>query len=217
MKIFGYIINSMLILGIVVYFVIIGIQSREPVMISVDLDTKKIKSSDLIASLDEPEEKEEVKEELDSEEDTEEVIEEEVVEEEVIEEVEEVSTPVSTPKPVTDVLETQVGSLSGYGPDCKGCSGFLFNGMDVRDGNIYYQDSTYGKVRILAGDRSYPEGTIVRVKNSKLPLFYGIVLDRGSVGFDGTHLFDLLYASEKEASFYGVSYNTTFEILRYGY
>ena len=117
MKIFGYIINSMLILGIVVYFVIIGIQSREPVMISVDLDTKKIKSSDLIASLDEPEEKEKVKGELDSEEDTEEVIEEEVVEEEVIEEVEEVSTPVSTPKPVTDVLETQVGSLSGYGPD----------------------------------------------------------------------------------------------------
>lgn len=218
MKIFSYIINSILILGIVVYFVILGIQSGESMTISTDLDTKKIKSSDLIASLDSHEEKEETKEEFDSEEVTEEVKEEEVVEEEeVFEEVEEVSTPASTSKPVTDVLETQVGSLSGYGPDCKGCSGYLANGMDVRNGNIYYQDSTYGKVRILAGDRSYPEGTIVRVKNSKLPLFYGIVLDRGSVGFDGTHLFDLLYASESEASLYGVSYNTTFEILRYGY
>ena len=119
---------------------------------------------------------------------------------------------------ISDVLETQVGSLSGYGPDCVGCSGFLASGIDVRNGNIYYSDSTYGNVRILAGDRSYPYGTIVRVKGSRLSEFIGIVLDRGgAVGFGKSHLFDLLYKSSAEALKNEVSYNTTFEILRYGY
>ena len=90
--------------------------------------------------------------------------------------------------------------------------------MDVRSGNIYYLDSTYGSVRILAGDKSYPYGTIVRVKNSRLSEFIGIVLDRGgAVGFGKSHLFDLLYQTSSEALKNEVSYNTTFEILRYGY
>ena len=129
---------------------------------------------------------------------------------------EEVSSPVE--EEVSDVLETQIGSLSGYGPDCVGCSGFLASGLDVRSGNIYYSDSTYGSVRILAGDKSYPYGTIVRVKNSRLSEFIGIVLDRGgAVGFGKSHLFDLLYQTSSEALKNEVSYNTTFEILRYGY
>ena len=70
----------------------------------------------------------------------------------------------------------------------------------------------------LAGDRSYPYGTIVRVKGSRLSEFVGIVLDRGgAVGFGKSHLFDLLYRSSAEALKNEVSYNTTFEILRYGY
>ena len=84
-------------------------------------------------------------------------------------------------------------------------------------GNITYYDSQYGNVRILSGDSSYPFGTIVRVKNSKFSEFIGIVLDRGgAVGFGKSHLFDLLFATSDEARTNAVSYNTTFEILRYG-
>ncbi len=217
MKIFSYVLNFILIIGIIGYITIVGIQSMSPVFVSTDLDIKKLKSSDIF-SCDEKISDEDNKDEnrkID-------IVEEDadkkdlVINDEKNIITEEVS---SSPQKVTsDVLETQVGSLSGYGPDCVGCSGLLASGMDVRNGNIYYSDSVYGKVRILAGDRSYPYGTIVRVKNSRLSEFIGIVLDRGgAVGFGKSHLFDLLYASESEASLDEVSYNTTFEILRYGY
>lgn len=126
---------------------------------------------------------------------------------------------VSTPPVVSDVLESHVGRMSGYGPDCAGCSGYLASGKYVGNGTIYYSDSKYGQVRILAGDRTYPFGTIVRVKNSKVSSqFLGIVLDRGGmIGFGKKFLFDLLYSSEKEALRDEVSYQTTFEVLRYGY
>lgn len=131
---------------------------------------------------------------------------------------EEVVSNVVEKQPVSDVLETQVGKMSGYGPDCKGCSGYLASGRYVGDGNIYYNDSKYGTVRIVAGDYSYKMGTIVRVKNSRAGNFIAIVLDRGSsIGFGKKFLFDLLYQSEKDAAKDEVSYNTTFEILRYGY
>lgn len=220
MKIFVYIINFMFILAIVFYFTIAGIQSTEPTVVSVELKEKNLKSSDLLeyaqnvgsvvaknvesSSSDFEEEKMEVSE----------------VEETVSENSknDSISSVNDEETHVTDVLETQVGSLSGYGPDCYGCSGILASGLDVRDGTIYYSDATYGNVRILAGDYAYPYGTIVRVKNSKISEFIGIVLDRGSaIGFGKSHLFDLLFPSSSDALAYEVSYNTTFEILRYGY
>ncbi len=116
------------------------------------------------------------------------------------------------------VLESYIGSLSGYGPDCYLCSGYLASGDSVLDGHIYYHDPTYGDIRILAGDSRYAFGTIVRVKNSVLGDFLGIVLDRGgSIGFGKKFLFDLLYSTEAQASINGVSHQVTFEILRYGY
>lgn len=131
---------------------------------------------------------------------------------------EEIVSNVVEKQSVSDVLETQVGKMSGYGPDCKGCSGYLASGRYVGDGNIYYNDSKYGTIRIVAGDYSYKMGTIVRVKNSRAGNFIAIVLDRGSsIGFGKKFLFDLLYQSEKDAVKDEVSYNTTFEILRYGY
>ena len=220
MKIFVYIINFMFILAIVLYFTIAGIQSTKPTVVSVELKEKNLKSSDLLeyaqnvgsvvtknvesSSSDFEEEKMEVSE----------------VEETVSEnsENDSISSVNDEETHVTDVLETQVGSLSGYGPDCYGCSGILASGLDVRDGMIYYSDATYGNVRILAGDYAYPYGTIVRVKNSKISEFIGIVLDRGgAIGFGKSHLFDLLFPSSSDALAYEVSYNTTFEILRYGY
>lgn len=214
MKIFGYIINSVLILGIVLYLVIVGINATKPTVLSTDISTKKLKSSELLV------------EEKQMEHDLNKEVVEEVVKEEMIEDVsvegeidldeqivEEESLPI-----ISDVLESHVGTMSGYGPDCRGCSGFLASGKYVGDGNVTYYDSDYGNVRILAGDVSIPFGSIVRVKNSRVPEFVGIVLDRGgSIGFGKKFLFDLLYPSEDIALSDEVSYNTTFEILRFGY
>ena len=118
---------------------------------------------------------------------------------------------------VDDVLEIQLGKLSRYGPDCYLCTGYLAYRHYVGSGTIYYNDNYYGNVRILAGDKSYPFGTIVRVSYD-MESFLGIVLDRGgSIGFNGKALFDLLYPNEYLANKDGVNYNTKFEILRYGF
>lgn len=118
---------------------------------------------------------------------------------------------------VDDVLEIQLGKLSRYGPDCYLCTGYLAYGLYVGSGTIYYNDNYYGNVRILAGDKSYPFGTIVRVSYD-MESFLGIVLDRGgSIGFNGKALFDLLYPNEYLANKDGINYNTKFEILRYGF
>lgn len=129
-----------------------------------------------------------------------------LVQEEIEEKIEE----------VVNVFENEIliGKMSGYGPDCVGCSGYVASGMYVGDGNIYYDDSEYGSVRIVAGDKKYKFGTIVRINDSML----AIVLDRGgSIGIGKNFLFDLLYESEAEANKNGVSYNTKFEILRNGF
>lgn len=118
---------------------------------------------------------------------------------------------------VDDVLEIQLGKLSRYGPDCYLCTGYLAYGLYVGSGTIYYNDNYYGNVRILAGDKFYPFGTIVRVSYD-MESFLGIVLDRGgSIGFNGKALFDLLYPNEYLANKDGINYNTKFEILRYGF
>lgn len=217
MKICSYILNTILVVGIIAYIIGIGIHSMDSITISTELDVKKLKSSDLVNFKENQVVEEKQDDLINIQDDVENSVEEVSKysqEKECI--TEEVSSPVE--EEVSDVLETQIGSLSGYGPDCVGCSGFLASGLDVRSGNIYYSDSTYGSVRILAGDKSYPYGTIVRVKNSRLSEFVGIVLDRGgAVGFGKSHLFDLLYQTSSEALKNEVSYNTTFEILRYGY
>lgn len=119
---------------------------------------------------------------------------------------------------ITDVLETVVGTMSGYGLDCKGCSGVVGARYDAKGNNLRYIDPVYGECRILAGDKKYPYGTIVRVKNSKIGTFNAIVLDRGGdIGIGRRYMFDLLFATEKESYDFGLSRNTTFEILRYGY
>lgn len=120
------------------------------------------------------------------------------------------------------VIEKLVGSLAGYGPDCAGCTSFkTASGRYIGEGKIYYEDKEFGKLRILAGDKSYPFGTVVKMTNTKYadnsPI-YGVVLDRGGgVGKDKTFLFDLLFETEKQASQAGSRKNVTFEILRLGY
>lgn len=119
---------------------------------------------------------------------------------------------------MSPILETQVGTMSAYGPNCVGCSGHLGGGFDASDGSYIYNDSTYGNVRIVAGDPQYPYGTIIKVKNSKLGEFNAIVLDRGgAIGIGRRFMFDLLFSTEAEATSFGTSYNVVFDVLRYGY
>ena len=213
MKKFTYILSAIITLSVICYVIFCGIYGFDTNTVKVKLDDKKLNSSDFLEYVNNKviEDKETIHEKEESIEKTEVVLDKEIEKEEVVQEEEKEEVVVS--KPVSDVLEKQVGSLSGYGPDCKGCSGYLASGRYVGDGNIYYSDSTYGTVRILSGDKTYPFGTIVRVKSSSWGTFLAIVLDRGGgVGFGKTHLFDLLYPSNSLAYDYGVSYNTVFEI-----
>lgn len=118
---------------------------------------------------------------------------------------------------ITDVLESFIGKMSAYGPDCNGCSGKVGGGQVVTNGNIYYNDSNYGTVRIIAADKKYPYGSIIRIKSNRGE-FLAIVMDRGGdIGFGRRFDVDLLCDSEASASSYGTTYNVTFEVLRYGY
>lgn len=112
-------------------------------------------------------------------------------------------------------LDTYVGTLTGYGPNCYGCSGKTSSGYDVRNTTTYV-DSEYGEIRILAADSSIALYSIVRVSNvPNMDPFIAIVLDRGgNVGFGKGTLFDLLFADESQAIH--KTGNVTFEILRYG-
>ena len=128
------------------------------------------------------------------------------------------------------VLETFTGSLTGYGPDCYGCGGKTSTGYDLRE-NIYYEDSEYGTIRILAADKYFPFYSIIRVSNVPgIDPFIAIVLDRGGdvgwyrnfvsgeIMFDsqkGT-LFDLAFTTEKDPNILGKTNNVKFEVLRSG-
>ena len=112
------------------------------------------------------------------------------------------------------------GTLTGYGPDCPGCGGHVAcsPNPDVRNGNIYFNDKTYGKIRILAADKSIPCGSIIHIENYKFVdgnEFTGIVLDRGNAIVGLT--MDLLYPSEKDTVVVGRQYNIHFSIERWGW
>lgn len=112
------------------------------------------------------------------------------------------------------------GTLTGYGPDCPGCLGVVYcrPNPNVLNGKIYYNDSEYGKLRILAADYSIPCGSIIKISNFKFVSnheLYGIVLDRGSAIVGLT--MDLLYPSEKDTEIVGRQHNIKFEIERWGW
>ena len=116
-----------------------------------------------------------------------------------------------------EVLQTVIGNLTGYGPDCVGCGGKTSTGFDL-NASIYYEDSEFGTVRILAADPSFPFYSIIRVSNvPTMDDFIGIVLDRGgNVGFGRGTLFDLAFESESSPNLVPLTRNVTFELLRSG-
>ena len=107
-----------------------------------------------------------------------------------------------------EVIETYVGSLTGYGPDCYGCSGRTRSGYNLNI-SVYYDDPEFGNIRILAGDSSFGKNAIFRVSNVPgMEPFIAIVLDTGgNVGFNKMTLFDLAYyISRKFLQEYGEIY-----------
>ena len=110
------------------------------------------------------------------------------------------------------------GELTGYSGDCPLCSGYLAcpPRTNVLEKGIYYDDKTYGTVRIVASSRNYPCGTILKFKVNKLssePMI-AIVLDRGV----GGNVIDLLVESASVATKnVGRVRNLEFEVLRNGW
>lgn len=119
----------------------------------------------------------------------------------------------------TGVSASFIGKLTGYGPDCKGCggSGACSPRQNFKNGNIYFNDDVYGKVRIVAADRSLPCGSIVRIHNISIykdPII-AVVMDRGGA-IKGNHL-DLLFETEKNMQGMYTHHNIQFDILRIGF
>lgn len=119
---------------------------------------------------------------------------------------------------IDNPVYTFVGELTGYAGDCPLCSGYLAcpPRTNVIKSGIYFNDNTYGKVRIVASSRNYPCGTILKftVKKLQKEPIIAIVLDRGV----GGNVIDLLTESEEYASKYvGRVRNLNFEVLREGW
>lgn len=126
------------------------------------------------------------------------------------------------------------GRLSGYGPDCVGCTGTgnlackteakTVHSL-VKDG-IYYTDDEYGKVRILAASlKAFPCGTIIEVKKSGKEPFMAVVLDTGATMVNswakGIIWLDLAYATQTDKTVFGADdltgTNITFSVQRWGW
>ncbi len=116
-------------------------------------------------------------------------------------------------KNTTTHQATQNGyRLTHYGYDCSACSGITAKGYDISK-TQYYNDSTYGKVRIVAMCSKYPFYTIIKIKNYKMGGdILAIVLDRGV----GCSTIDLAVKNEKQAAQFGIQNNVQIEILRKG-
>ncbi len=112
-----------------------------------------------------------------------------------------------------------VGKLTAYGPDCVGCGGGSAcpPRQDFRNGNIYFEDQTYGTVRVLAADKRIPCGSIIRVSNIRIykESILAIVMDRGGA-IQNNHL-DLLFTTESNLEGFSTQNDIKFEILRYGW
>ena len=158
----------------------------------------------------------------------EEKVEEEVVVEEVKEE-EIVSVTTSTPNEVNDAVF--VGKMTGYGADCIGCSGVGALSCRAADGSRhtltengeYYNDATYGTVRIVAAALDkFPCGTIVKVDHPALGTFYAVVMDTGgsmrNAWANGYVWMDLAFKTESDPDIYATtSSNTTYSVQRWGW
>lgn len=140
-------------------------------------------------------------------------------------------------EPIDEIIEVgkgdfsvSYGSTTGYGADCVGCSGNVACPTEsgthnlIRDG-IYYNDSKYGDVRIIAADNSlFPCGTVMKIDNGIIDPFFAIVLDTGgamrSAWSNGNILIDIAFPYENSIGINNAtnkSGNVKFMVYRNGW
>ena len=110
------------------------------------------------------------------------------------------------------------GIMTGYGPDCVGCGGRTGcpPRQNVKNGNVYFEDQTYGKINIVATDKRIPCGSIIEITNSTLgDKVMAIALDRGEA--IKNNKMDFLVETEKKASKNVGKQKVTYEIIRWGW
>ena len=153
----------------------------------------------------------------------------EEVEEKKDEVVEDTIIVENTPAEVNDAV--YVGKMTGYGADCIGCSGVGALACRAADGSRhtltengeYYNDATYGTVRIVAAALDqFPCGTIVKVDHPALGSFYAVVMDTGgsmrNAWANGLVWMDLAFKTESAPDIYATtSSNTTYSVQRWGW
>ena len=110
-----------------------------------------------------------------------------------------------------NVIDTFVGTVTAYGPDCVGCSGVTASGYRVAD-----------NIGGVITSNKFPFGTVIRISGGRIDGYInGIVLDRGvamsNAWSNGKVLVDLMFETEKsyEVHEFGRQ-EVTFEVLRYG-
>lgn len=126
------------------------------------------------------------------------------------------------------------GKLSGYGPDCVGCTGTGNLACKTREkkthslvnDGIYYEDTEFGKVRIVAAAlKGFPCGTIIQITKSGKDPFTAIVLDSGASmansWVQGKVWMDLAYPTQKDKTVFGADgltgNNINFSVQRWGW
>lgn len=123
------------------------------------------------------------------------------------------------------------GRLSGYGPDCPGCSKVGNVACRTREGKkhslvndgIYYNDSEFGQVRILSAARDkFPCGTVIKIDNGVVKPYLAVVLDSGAsmvkAWKKGTVWIDLAYESSAAVRHGNTSgSNVKFSVQRWGW
>lgn len=111
------------------------------------------------------------------------------------------------------------GQMTAYKATCAGCTGKVScpPRQNVRNNNIYFEDQTYGTLRILAADPAIPCGTIVQITNvsfSNEPIM-GIVLDRG--GAIKGNIMDFLVGENDNMDIVGRQRGVHYEVVRWGW
>ena len=130
------------------------------------------------------------------------------------------------------ILDTFIGTVTAYGPDCVGCIGITSSGYKVAEKvngeyktiTTTYVDKEFGELRILAAaNTKFPIGTVMRMSGGNIDGYImGIVLDTGiamrQAWSRGEILIDLMFETEHsdEVYIFGRRRNVTMEILRYG-
>ena len=113
--------------------------------------------------------------------------------------------------------ESYTGDLTGYGADCPLCGGHLacMPSLDVLNGNVNYNDETYGNVRIVASSQNLPCGSVIRFNSQRIsdePVV-AIVLDRGVLGT----AIDLLMVNSSAAYQYVGRSTINYDVIRKGW